>query len=312
MKKFFSIFVAALMSATMFAAETEFLPISVYAADNSESFPEGAKAMVENKLTQLLTRNGIAGIDYLGQFVLTVSTTPVDKDVVAGPPMKISEKMEMNLYIVDAYAKTIFSSTSLTVRGLGETENKCYLNAISRLPIQSPLLAKFIDEGKQKIIDYYNHEAPQLIKQAQFLAKQRSYEEALSIVTLIPRQSIHYDAALEAGQEIYQLYLKNECDRLLAAARAAWAADQSEAGAAKAGEYLAQILPDAGCYEDANKLINEINARSTDKWKFELKQQQDAVDLEAKRIEAQRQIGVAFGSHQPQQKTIIEFLNTLR
>ena len=63
MRKIFSICVAALMSASMLAAETEFLPISVYAANNSEKFPEGAKAIIENKLTQLLTRNGIAGMD---------------------------------------------------------------------------------------------------------------------------------------------------------------------------------------------------------------------------------------------------------
>ena len=66
----------------MFAAETEYLPISVYAADNAETFPDGAKALIENKLTQLLTRNGIAGLDYLGQFLLTVTTTPIDKDVI--------------------------------------------------------------------------------------------------------------------------------------------------------------------------------------------------------------------------------------
>ena len=53
MKKIFSIALAALMSATMFAAETQYLPISVYAADDQEPFPQGAKAMIENNLTQL-------------------------------------------------------------------------------------------------------------------------------------------------------------------------------------------------------------------------------------------------------------------
>ena len=145
MKKIYSFFMAALMSATMSAAETQYLPISVYAVDDQEPFPQGAKAMIENKLTQLLTRNGIAGIDYTGQFLLTVTTTPLDKDIIPGPPMKIAEKMEMNLYIFDAYAKTIFSSTSMTVKGLGETENKCYLNAISRMPVQTPQIAKFVE-----------------------------------------------------------------------------------------------------------------------------------------------------------------------
>lgn len=292
----------------MFAAETEFLPISVYAADNSENFPEGAKAMIENKLTQLLTRNGIAGLDYMGQFVLTVTTTPLDKDIIAGPPMKISEKMEMNLYIVDAYAKTIFSSTSFTVRGLGETENKCYLNAISRMPLQTPQIAQFIQEGKEKIIGYYDHEGEALIKKAQYLAKQKKYDEALFWVALIPQQSKHYDAALAAGQAIYQQYINNECNVNLAAARQAWAAHQNANGAEAAGEFLAKILPDAACYGDAMALYKEIKGKVLDDWKFEMKQYQDGVDLEKQRIEAARAVGVAYGTHQPSKEVNIDFI----
>ena len=311
MKKIFSIALAALMSATMFAAGTEFLPISVYAADDTEPFPQGAKALIENKLTQLLTRNGIAGLDYLGQFVLTVSTTPLDKDVIPGPPQKISEKMEMNLYIVDAYAKTIFSATSVAVRGIGENENKCYLNAISRMPLQSPQVKKFIDEGKQKIIDYYDHEAEQLIKKAQFLAAQKNYDEAIFLVSLIPQQCKHYDAALSAGLDIYQKYLDNQCQINLAQARAAWAAEQNSAGAYAAGEFLANILPDAGCYGEAMELYKEIKGKVLDDWKFEMKKYQDGVDLESQRIDAMRQVGVAYGNHQPAQTTTIEFLRSI-
>ena len=311
MKKIFSIFVAALMSATMLAVETQYLPISVYAADDSESFPQGAKAMVENKLTQLLTRNGIAGLDYMGQFILTVTTTPLDKDVIPGPPAKIAEKMEMNLYIVDAYAKTIFSSTSLTVKGLGETENKCYLNAISHMPLQSPQMTKFIEEGKAKIIEYYDHEGEALLKRAAYLAGQKNYEEALFIVSLIPQQSKHYDAALAAGLDIYQQHIDNQCNINLAAARVAWAAEQNTRGAYAAGEYLANILPDAGCYGEAMDLYKEIKGKVLDDWKFEMKKYQDGVDIEKLRIDAARQVGVAYGTHQPAQTTSIEFLRTL-
>lgn len=292
------------------AAETQFLPISVYAADDQESFPAGAKAMVENKLTQLLTKNGIAGLDYTGQFILTVTTTPLDKDVLPGPPSKIAEKMEMNLYIVDAYAKTIFSSTSFTVRGLGETETKCYLNAFSHMPLQTPAIAKFIEEGKNKIVEYYDHEGEQLIKKANYLMGQKQYEEALYWVSLIPQQSKNYDAALAAGLQIYQAYVDNQCNINLAAARAAWAAEQNKEGAYAAGEYLANILPDAGCYGEAMELYQEIKGKVLDDWKFEMKKYQDGIDLEAMRIESARQVGIAYGSHQPQQNTSIEFLRT--
>ena len=295
----------------MLAAETEYLPISVYAVEDVEPFPQGAKALVENKLTQLLTRNGIAGMNYMGQFILTVTTTPLDKDVIAGPPAKIAEKMELNFYIVDAYAQTIFSSSSLTVRGLGETENKCYMNAISRIPLQSPQLAQFVQEGKEKIIAYYDHEADHIIQRAQALAAQKQYEEALALVSLIPQQCAKYDDAIAATLAIYQQYIDNECNINLAAARTEWAAEQNAQGAAAAGVYLAKILPDAGCYDEAMELYNEIKNKVLEDWQFEMKKYQDGVDLQKLQIEAARQIGVAYGTHQPAQTTSIEFLRTL-
>lgn len=311
MKKIFSTILAALMSATMFAAETEYLPITAYAMPDQEPFPEGAKAYLENKLNQMLTKNGIAGLDYTGQFILTAFTTPLDKDIIPGPPAKISEKMEMNLYIADVYAKKVFSTTSVTLRGLGETETRCYLNALSRMPLQSPQLAQFIAEGKAKIIDYYDHEGEAIIKKAEFLAKTKQYEEAIYWVSLIPQQCKHYDAALATGKAIYQMYIDNQCNINLAAARQAWAAEQNANGAVAAGEYLANILPDAGCYGEAMELYKEIKGKVLDDWKFEMKIYQDGVDLEKQRIDAMRQVGVAYGNHQPQKEINIEFIRTL-
>ncbi len=311
MKKIFSTILAALMSATMFAAETEYLPITAYAMPDQEPFPEGAKAYLENKLNQMLTKNGIAGLDYTGQFILTAFTTPLDKDIIPGPPAKISEKMEMNLYIADVYAKKVFSTTSVTLRGLGETETRCYLNALSRMPLQSPQLAQFIAEGKAKIIDYYDHEGEAIIKKAEFLAKTKQYEEAIYWVSLIPQQCKHYDAALATGKAIYQMYIDNQCNINLAAARQAWAAEQNANGAVAAGEYLANILPDAGCYGEAMELYKEIKGKVLDDWKFEMKIYQDGVNLEKQRIDAMRQVGVAYGNHQPQKEINIEFIRTL-
>lgn len=311
MKKLFSILTATLMSTMLFAAETEFLPISVMAISDTEPFPAGAQALIENKLTQILTRNGIAGLDYDNQFVLTVTTTPLDKDVIPGPPSKVSEKMEMNLYIADVAAQKIFSTTSMTVRGLGENETRCYMNAISRMPVQSPELSRFIEEGKTKIIAYYDHETDNLIKQANFLAKQKKYEEALSILMIVPQQSAKYDAALNAGLDIYQQYLDNECNINLAKARSAWAAQQNALGAAAAGEYLEKILPDAGCYNEAMELYREIKGKVLDDWKFEMKKYQDDVDIKKLMIDGARQVGVEFGRHQPQKETTIGFLRGL-
>ena len=302
----------ALMSSILFAANTTFLPISVVVGDLTEPFPAGAKALMESKLTQVLTKNGIAGMDYQGQFALTVVAVPIDKDIIPGPPAKIAEKMELNLFIVDVYNKTIFSSTAVNVRGLGETETKSYIDAIKRMPVQSKDLTTFIDEGKDKIIRYYDEKAPVMIKKAQSLSKQKSYEEALHIVSLIPEECKYYDEALSVGVEIYQMYIDNQCNINLAAARQAWAAEQNSLGAQRAGEYLALILPDAACYGEAMDLYKEIKGKVLDDWKFEMKIYQDGVDLERQRIQAMRDIGVAFGEHQPRENYRIDFLPLFR
>lgn len=312
MKKLYSLALAALMSVSMLAAGTEYLPISVYAIDNLENFPAGAKAMIENKLTQLLTKNGIAGINSNGQFILTITTTPLDKDVIPGPPSKIAEKMEMNLYIVDAYAKNILSSTSITVRGLGETENKCYMDAISHMPLQTQQMSNFIAEGKQKIIAYYDNEGEAILAKAKNLAKQKQFDEALYMVSLIPQQSKHYKSAMTVGLDIYQQQINHACTVNLSAAKMAWVAEQNALGALAAGQYLENILPDAACYGEAMALYKEIKAKVLDDWKFEMKQHQDTIDLEKQRIDASRQVGVAYGNNQPKEKTTIEFLHSLQ
>ena len=169
----------------------------------------------------------------------------------------------------------------------------------------------FIEDGKTKVIEYYDHEGEALIKKAQTLARQKEFDQAMYIVSLIPQQSKHYDAALAAGVEIYQAYIDDQCNINLAAAKVAWAAEQNKTGAYAAGEYLANILPDAKCYGEAMELYKEIKGKVLDDWKFEMKKYQDGIDLEKLRIDAMRQVGVAYGTHQPSHTTSVEFLRTL-
>ena len=88
----------------------------------------------------------------------------------------------------------------------------------------------------------------------------------------------------------------------------AWAAEQNATGAQKAGEFLAEIYPDAKCYEDAMNLYKEIKGKVLDDWEFEMKQYQDGIDLEKQRINAMREVGVAFGKGQQPTTTNIGFL----
>ncbi|MGM9837471.1 MAG: hypothetical protein ACI30A_03155 [Paludibacteraceae bacterium] len=307
MKKMF-LLLSLVAALTVTAQDTQYLPISVLVEEAVEPLPATAQVQMQNKLSQVLAKNGIASMDYLGQFFLTAFVVPQTKDIVPGPPMKISETMEMTFYIADYTNKLVFATTTATVRGIGETESKCYMNAIRNLNPTSPALTQFVQEGRQKIVDYYNAEADNIIKKAQFLASTKQYEEALSLVVTIPAQCKKYDESLREGLAIYQQYIDYKCQVNLVAARQAWAAEQNARGAQAAGEYLAQIYPDAGCYDEAMALYKEIKSKVLDDWKFEMKVYQDGVDIEKAKINAMREVGVAFGRGQQPTTTNIGFL----
>lgn len=80
--------------------------------------------------------------------------------------------------------------------------------------------------------------------------------------------------------------------------RTAWAGHQNSYGADNAGIYLSQILPDAKCYPEAQKLYQEIKSKVLDDWKFEMQVYRDGVDLEKARINAWKEVGVAYGKGQ--------------
>ena len=61
---------------------------------------------------------------------------------------------------------------------------------------------------------------------------------------------------------------------------------------------LNQIEPTAKCYPQAEELVAEISKRIGEEWELEKHLVYSAVELEKMRIEAAREVGVAYGTHQ--------------
>lgn len=275
------------------------ITLGVIIPEQEDPFPSGAESYLSNKLIQIAVANGVGAGKEFCRFFITANVAMLTKDVLPGPPMQISQNMEITFYIADYFDQKVFSSTTIPVVGVGTNETKCFINAMKNIPVKSPQLIGFMEEGKDKILTYYRQQADRIIQQARVLAGQHRYEEAFYLLTSIPDAiGEGYDRAMEATLEIYQEYVDRLCDINLAKARSLWAAHQNSKGATDAGEYLSQIYPDAKCYDEAMELYREIKGKVLDDWKFEMKKWQDGVDLESQRIAAMRDVGVAYGTGQ--------------
>ncbi len=275
------------------------ITLSVIIPEQEDPFPSGAESYLVNKLTQVAINNGIAAGKDFSRFFIAANIAMTNKDILPGPPRQVSQNMEVTLYIADYFDKKIYSSTTVNAVGVGTNETKCVINALKGIPVNSPQLNRFVEEGKGKILAYYAQQGERIIRQAESLAARHRYDEAFYLLTSIPDAAGEvFDKAMDATLRIYQAYVDRLCDENLAQARAAWAANQNSAGAAQAGRFLSQIYPDAKCYGEAMSLYGEIKGKVLDDWKFEMKKWQDGVDLQSQRISAMRDVGVAFGNGQ--------------
>jgi len=284
-------------------AKLSSIALSIIVPDGIKGFPDAAKTVLTNKLTQVVTANGVGAAAGFDRFFITAIPAIITQDIVPGPPQMIALNLEITFYIADFFDQKVYASTSISCKGVGTNENKAYLDALKAVSVNSPKFKELLENGKQKIIEYYVSQCDNILKQAKSLAGQKKYDEAIYLLTSIPPAvseviSDCYDRSLEATQTIYQQYIDQLCEENLARAKSAWAAEQNSSGAKKAGDFLGNIYPDAACFGAAQKLYEEIRGKVLDDWKFVMKMQQDEVNLESQRIEAYRAIGVAYGENQ--------------
>jgi hypothetical protein len=273
--------------------------------EQMDGMPENALSVLENKLQQIATVNGLGASDYNPRFIITCKVVLVTKDIIPGPPAMHAYNMDMTMYIVDYFSKNVFSTTTVPVKGVGTNENKAYINGISNINANSNQFKSFIEKGKQKIIEYYNSRCDFIIKEALTMSSTDRYREAIYNLMSIPDVCKEcFDKAMNEVPAVYKRFIDYVCNQNLAAAKAVWVANPNYEGANAVAGYLADIYPDASCYGDAQKLINEIRKKilkdENRNWNFMLKVWNDNVSLESQRIKAMRDIGVAWGNNQPQ------------
>lgn len=292
--------------------------ISIMASipEQAENIPSSVEKQLSTKLRGLVSKKGIGTSDEYAQFVITPEISVVGKSIVAGPPKLFVLELELSLFIGDANSKQVFSSTSITINGSGESETKAYINAFKRINKNSKEIASFLEESRNKIISYYDTNYPTIIKQAELLSKQLQYDEAMFLLTAIPECSIGYDMGMKAAEVVYQKYIDDTCLENINEAKSIWITTQDEYGARKALEHIVLISPESKCYAESVALSNEMKLkvkadqdlekkREQQQLDFERKKHKDKQELEKQRIAAYKAVSIEYAKKQQNEKRYI-------
>ena len=266
--------------------------LNTYVPEQTESFPAQGKSLLENKLSQISSNYGMGGSSINPRFVLMPNVAVLTKDIVVGPPQMTAINLQVTLYIADAIELKKFANTTIEIKGVGINENKAYIDAIKNINVKNKEIASFIEEGKSKIIDYYNTQCDFIIKDAIGLSKRGEYDAAMLKLAVVPDVCEKcYIKCMDTLQSIYQKKIDKECLVIMRTAKNAWMPNQNADGALKVAEILNTISPFSTCEPDASTLMKQIENKLKEdekrKWEFKITKYNDALNLkkEAMRID---------------------------
>ncbi len=310
MKKIIAVLILAVVSITSNAQvkldDFGRIVLNTYLPDNI-AMPSEAKNLLITKLNQITTNNGMGGSQASTRFIITANVNVGTKDIIAGPPQMIAQNLDITLFIGDAITNTIFSNTILTLKGVGTNENKAFIDALKTINPKNKEVLAFLEEGKTKIINYYTSQCDFILKEANTLASQEKFEEAIYNLSLVPHVcEVCFNKTSELITQIFKQKIDADCKAKLSQAKIAWSGQQKINNAENVLNILIDINPNASCYNEVILLTKEINNKliNDEKARLELALQKynDKISLEKKRIDAYKDIAVEYAKNQP--KTI--------
>lgn len=315
MTKFLILICFLVFSLTSFSQKNEKLAddfarisLNVHVPDQIEPITPIVQSALENRLSQIVSKYGIADNGLNKRFTIVPRITITDKSITSTAPAMHVMVMEVSFFIGDGVDGKLFSSYSISSKGVGENETKAYMAALKNIKTTDPKFELFISEGKKKILEYYNSQCDFMLKDAKTLSAKSEYEEALSLLSSIPQVcSSCYERANELTGIIYRKKIDYECTKLYDEANSIWSAKQDENGANEAARLLIQIDPLSSCFTVAKNLLdrirNDIKRRIKEldqrEWEYKMQEQQNTADLNKEIVRAAAKVAVAHAKSKP-------------
>ena len=309
------------------------ITIHAYVPEN-EDLPYEAHKLLTTKLSQIITANGIADNENFVRFVLTAKINVISKDIVAGPPQRISQKLDITLMLGDIEEDKVYSQLTISAIGVGQSYEKSFISAFKNINPKSTAITAFIREGKEKVLGYYQTHCEDLITEAKKYASLQNYEDALMLLASIPDVCTDcFEEAARIAAPIYTDMVEARGAEFLNQARAVWAKNPTREGAREATRLLSQINFAASCQPQATSLMREITDKMNEidrrEWEHQMQVYQDGIEREKRQwaqhvkeyedrvqtqrmyLKAARDVAITYAKNQPKVVTRIVNYNRI-
>ena len=270
------------------------ISLSVVTPENSEYLNSKQLSKLRNKVLKIASANGMSSSGFNSNFVMYPIFEIYGEDLVEGMQNIFILEVEVTLVIKQVENNMIFSTFTAEIEGNGNTKNEAVVNSISQIPTRSADVKNFVKEGKQKIVDYYEAQCQSIANQAETASKKGDFEEAFAIIMAVPSEVSCSQDLSDLSIRIYKEYQNKVCKENMLEAKSRVSAGNYD----DALDVLSDIDPSTVRYNDAKstiaKIESKVSAEKKKEWDFMLQRHNDAVSLQKERINAVKDIAVAY------------------
>ena len=228
---------------------------------NCSSMPNGICEILSQKLSNVISQNGIQSQMGESRFILTCNVTEESKNVLSTSPTQIAYVLNLHLFMGDGETGTKYISESFRTKGVGATEEKAYRNAIKNLNAKSDQMVSFVGRGSKRIIDYYENNKNQILSSIRSSFSGKNLERAAYELCLIPQECSYYNEVQNLLGQVNGRIVDNNSSELFMSAKSIWAGEQNESSANRVAELISKIDPNASCFFEANKFMSSVTER---------------------------------------------------
>ncbi|MFY7898952.1 MAG: hypothetical protein ACOVNY_02135 [Chitinophagaceae bacterium] len=131
-------------------AQVNYLPLTPFVDDEDVSMTNSQRSILKNKLSQVVLQNGLSTGPTNYRFIITSKIIVIDKNVTQTVPSLISVNIDLPICIGDGFEGVKFAQTNLSLKGIGNTEEKAMIDALKGFNVKDQSIISFINSSKKK------------------------------------------------------------------------------------------------------------------------------------------------------------------
>jgi len=154
------------------------IPLDIIMPESQDADMQNCLDHLHIKVAQIVTATGMSSDGFTPSFAIFPTLAVTESKVVEGGMENINVvTVELTLFIKEIDNDVLIASTVRKLKGSGSSYHSAMVNAVSGISPDNEY-KKFIQDSKQKIIDYYNSSCGNLLVTADNMAKKQDYEAA--------------------------------------------------------------------------------------------------------------------------------------